>query len=525
MLIRAEDLPRDVDQLIRIVLAQAAEIEKYETALKTVQAMVFGARSERGAVILENQLSLGLGDGVEIPPADEEVVGPKAGAAGAAKTCAPRAKARRNRGFLPKHLERVERTLEPETAVCSCCNGALHKIGEDVSEALDVIPAILRVLRTIRPRYGCRACEGAPVQAPAEERVMDGGMATTAMIVSIAVWKFAWHMPLSRQAKMLAGQGVTLDRATLGKWMKRLAWWLEPLYRRQMAVMHAFPRLFCDETRMPVRRDDSKTCHVGQFWTHATDDRPWGGPAPPAVAYVYAEGRGHKEIKAQLADFSGLLQVDGYAGYNGLAVAGRRAGPIQLAFCLAHARRKFVELYKVTKSPFAAEVIGKLAEVYAIEDQSRGNSADHRRRVREAQTAPLMADLKTMLEAALAKVSKTSAAAKAIRYSLGHWKGLTLFLEDGRLEVDSNTVERTIRPIALGRRNHMFAGDDGGAETWAILASLLQTARLNDLDPSAYLLDVVEKIVTGKVKVTKLDRLLAWNWKAERAPQDQAMAA
>jgi len=524
MLLRPEDLPRDVDQLIKIVLAQAVEIEKYQVALKTVQTLVFGARSERGSAVLENQLSLGLGDGDVPPPANDAEAG-EAKAPSPAKTGAPRGNARRNRGFLPKHLERVDKTIEPETTVCPCCNGALHKIGEDVSEALDVIPAILRVLRTIRPRYGCRSCETAVIQAPAEGRVMDGGMATTAMIVSIAVWKFAWHMPLNRQVKMLAGQGVALDRATLSKWMKRLAWWLAPLYRRQMAVMHTFPRLFCDETRMPVRREDKKTCHIGQFWTHATDDRPWCGPAPAAVAYVYAEGRGHKEIKAQLADFTGLLQVDAYAGYNGLTVEGRRAGPIQLAFCLAHARRKFVDLYKVTQSAFAAEVIRKLAEVYAIEDQIRGKSAAHRRQVRQSDTAPLMASLKLRLEEGLATVSKTSATAKAIRYSLGHWKGLTLFLEDGRLEVDSNTVERTIRPIALGRRNQLFAGDDGGAETWAILASLLQTARLNDLDPSLYLLDVVEKIVSGKVKATELDRLLAWNWKAERAAQEKAMAA
>jgi hypothetical protein len=359
---------------------------------------------------------------------------------------------------------------------------------------------------------------------------MDGGMATTAMIVSIAVWKFAWHMPLSRQVKMLAGQGVVLDRATLSKWMKRLAWWLLPLYRRQMAVMHSFPKLHCDETRMPVRRDDKKTCHIGQFWTHATDDRPWGGPAPPAVLFVYAEGRGHKEIKEQLADFAGILQVDAYGGYNGLTVEGRVVGPIKLAFCLAHARRKFVDLYKVTQSAFAAEVIRKLAEVYAIEDQIRGKSAAHRQKVRQAETAPLMAGLKRKLEEGLAAVSKQSSTAKAIRYSLSHWSGLTLFLEDGRLEVDNNTVERAIRPIALGRKNHLFAGDDGGAETWAILASLLQTARLNDLDPSVYFQDVVEKIVSGKVKATDLDRLLAWNWKAERAaqdtaPQDGALAA
>jgi len=521
MLLRREDLPRDVDLLLDMVLAQAVEIEKYQLALKVVQALNLGARSERGSVLLEGQLHLDLGDGVAAPPppaANDET--PPVGQARP-----PRAKARRNIGFLPKHLDRVDNVLEPEGGACPCCNGALHKIGEDVSEALDVVPAVVRVLRTIRPRYGCRACSGAVVQSPAPARVMDGGMATTALIVSIAVWRFAWHMPLSRQVTMLKGQGVDLDRATLCKWMKRLAWWLTPLYQRQMAVMHTFPKLHCDETRMPVRRKDKRTCHVGQFWTHAADDRPWGGPAPPGVVFVYAAGRGHKEIKAQLCDFSGLLQVDGYKGYNRLTVRGRKPGPIELAYCLAHARRKFTDLYKATPSTFLAEVIRLLGEVYAIEGQIRGTDADNRRSVRQSQTAPLMAALKLKLEGGLAQVSQKSAMAKAIRYSLAHWNGLTLFLEDGRLEADNNTVERQIRPIALGRRNSLFAGDDGGAETWAILASLMQTAKLNGLDPHTYLVDVVEQIVSGSVKTHDLDRLLAWNWAAVRAPERLPLAA
>jgi transposase len=307
--------------------------------------------------------------------------------------------------------------------------------------------------------------------------------------------------------------------------MKRLAWWLTPLYQRQMEVMHTFPKLHCDETRMPVRREDKKTCHMGQFWTHATDDRPWLGPAPPAVVFVYAAGRGHKEIRAQLADFSGLVQVDGYQGYNRLEARERNPGPNQLAYCLAHARRKFTDLYKAAPSTFLEEVIRTIAEIYIIEGRVRGTSADNRRAARQAQTAPLMAALRLKLEEGLGQVSRKSGMAKAIRYSLSHWGGLTLFLEDGRLEVDNNTVERQIRPIALGRRNSLFAGDDGGAETWAILASLLQTAKLNGLDPHTYLVDVVEQIVSGAVKTHELDRLLAWEWKAARADQDLALAA
>jgi hypothetical protein len=254
------------------------------------------------------------------------------------------------------------------------------------------------------------------------------------------------------------------------------------------------------------------------------DDRPWGGPAAPAVVYVFAQGRGLKEIRAQLAGYQGLLQVDGYAAYKGLAKPGRTPGPIQLAFCLAHARRKIMDVYKITRSAFAAEVIGVFGQIYAIEAQIRGRSAEERAAVRAAQTAPIMAELKRRLEDELAGLSSKSKLAKAIRYNLAHWAGLTRFLSDGRLEPDTNTVERTMRPIALGRRNYLFAGDEGGAETWAILASLLMTARLNDIDPLVWLSDVLEQIVSGRAKANDLRRLLAWNWKADRA-EHLAMAA
>jgi transposase len=362
------------------------------------------------------------------------------------------------------------------------------------------------------------------VQAPAKPRLFDGGMASTALVSNVVVWKYAWHMPLNRQAQMLAGQGVNLDRSTLARWVKRSAWWLSGLYRRQIEVIHSYPRLFCDETRMPVRKTGRRRTHTAQFWAHAIDDRPWNGPAPPAVAYVFAQGRAHREIKQQLADYQGLLQVDGYGGYKGLAKPGRPTGPIVLAFCLAHCRRKFTDVYKTTQSAFAQKVIERLGEVYAIEAQLRGTSAAHRLGARQAMSAPLMAALKVELQDALAQISAKSTLAKAIRYALAHWSGLTRFLDDGRLEVDNNTVERSMRPIALGRRNSLFAGNDGGAESWAILASLLNTAKLNGLDPFTYLDDVLERIVSGQVKNHELDQLLAWNWKAARshAPVDLA---
>jgi len=254
------------------------------------------------------------------------------------------------------------------------------------------------------------------------------------------------------------------------------------------------------------------------------DDRPWNGPAAPAVIYVFAQGRGHKEISAQLADYHGVLQVDGYGGYKRLAKPGRKPGPITLAFCLAHARRKFVDVHKVTKSAFTAEMIGMIGWVYAIEAQIRGQNAEDRASHRRERTVSIMRELKQRLEDELPALSSKSALAKAIRYILAHWTGLTRFLHDGRLEPDTNTVERAMRPVALGRRNYLYAGDDGGAETWAILASLLMTARLNDIDPLVWLSDVLERIVSGQVKAHELHRLLAWKWKTERATKIAAAA-
>jgi transposase len=305
-----ENLPRDADLLIAMVVAQAVEIKALQTALKTRKALIFGSRSEKMAVILDAQLALSLDDlctDVPITAANDDKVSPVV-------ALHRRKKAHRNLGHLPKHLLRIEEVIEPAVTTCPCCAGILHKIGEDVAEALDAVPAVLRVLRTIRPKYACRACADAIVQAPAKARLIDGGMATTALMANVAVWKFAWHMPLSRQVQMLAGQGISLDRSTLSKWIKRTAWWLSGLYQRQIEIIHTYPRLFCDETRMPVRRAERRRTHTGQFWTHVIDDRPWSGPAPPAVAYIYAEGRGHREIRQQLARYQGLLQVDGYAG-------------------------------------------------------------------------------------------------------------------------------------------------------------------------------------------------------------------
>src|SRR6202166_5023898 len=521
MAIRPEALPTDAAALTEMVLALDAENEKLRVAMQTLKEMIFGKRSERIAVLVAEQLALELDDletGVTPPlPANDD--------APATKTPRkPRKKAKRNIGALPKHLPRCEQVLEPDTMACPCCAGGLHKIGEDVNEVLDVIPAILRVLRMIRPKYACRGCEGAVVQAKALPRLVENSMASTALVTHVVVSKFAWYSTLYRQVQILAGQGLHLDRATLAGWVKRTAWWLKGLYELQLRTIHAAPLFFCDETRMPVLdpgRGRTKTC---QFWAHAVDDRPWSGPSPPAVAYVVADGRGKGKIAAQLVDYAGILQVDGYVAYKSLAKDVREAGAIRLAFCLAHARRRFVKVYKTTKSPFAQEVIERIAAIYAIEERVRGTSAEIRSAARKNETGPLMAELKMRLTEVLKDISSKSPLAEAINYTLGHWDGLTVFLTDGRVEVDTNTVERSMRPIALGRKNSLFSGSEGGAESWAILASLLNTAKLNGLDPQTYLCDVLERIVSGRTKNHQLHDVWAWNWKAAREAAGRAAA-
>jgi len=493
-----------------MVLAFDGENDDLRAEIATLKGLIFGARSERSAIVCAEQLALDLERAAAPPPAnDDEPVSdaekPK------------RRKARRNIGALPAHLPRVERVIEPASTLCPCCTGPMHRIGEETSEALDRVPAWLRVLRTIRPKYACRACEGPIVQAPAPARLVEGGMATTALIAHIAAAKYAWQSTLYRQTQILAGQGVVVDRQTLARWMGSSAWMVRGLYDLQLKTMHRFDRLFCDETPMRVLDPGRGRTRICQFWAHATDDRAWKGPAPPAVAYVFAGGRGKKEIVAQLAGFGGVLQVDGYAAYVSLAGDAKMSGRIRLAYCLVHARRNFVKLHKTTKSPFASEVIARIAAVYAIEERIRGLDAADRRAVRQAETKPLMEALKARLIAVKDGISLQSRLIKAIDYMLERWEGLTAFLDDGRLEPDTNTVERSIRPIAIGKKNSLFAGDEGGGETWAILSSLLNTAKLNGLDPEAWLTDVLERMVSGRTTNDRLHELLAWNWKPETA--------
>jgi transposase len=414
---------------------------------------------------------------------------------------------------LPPHLPRIETIVDIEDKICPCCKSELHRIGEDVSEKLDIIPAQFRVLVVRRPKYACRACEDVVVQSPAPARLIEGGLPTEATVAHVLVSKYADHLPLYRQAQIYERQGVRIDRSTLADWVGRAAWHLRPVHERILAHLRSSTKLFADETTAPVLDPGRGRTKTGQLWAYARDDRPWGGADPPAVAYVYAPDRKAMRPIAHLAGFKGILQVDGYAGYRPLA----EKGDVQLAFCWSHVRRRFYELAVGGPAPIASEALERIAALYAIEKDIRGRSANERRSVRQARTRPLIADLEPWLREKLALISQKSKLAEAIRYALSRWEGLTRFLDDGRVEIDSNTVERSIRPIALNRKNALFAGSDGGGENWAIIASLIETCKLCGVDPQAYLANALIRIVNGHLN-SQIDELLPWAYARQAEP-------
>jgi transposase len=490
--------------------AAQAEIEKLRLLIRQLQRGQFGRRSER---LDPNQLQLGLEDleqAVAAAEAAQEEV-----AARSSTPRPPRAARRRNLGALPAHLPRVEVLVDVEDKSCPCCGGAMHPIGEDTSEMLDLVPAQLRVKVIRRPRYGCRACGEAVVQASAPERPITGGMATEALLAHVLVAKYADFLPLYRQSQIFARQGIELDRSTLCDWVGRACWWLEPLWRLLRRHIMSSTRIFADDTLLPVLDPGRGRTKTGRLWGYAIDDRPWCGRTPPAVVYLYAEDRKGEHPATHLAGFTGILQVDGYSGFKRL-LEDRPAGEIRLAFCWAHCRRRFYEIHQATGSPLAEEALRRIGELYAIEAEIRSRPPDERRATRQERSQPIVEALHAWFTAQLERVSGKSALAEAIRYALRHWQGLVLFLEDGRLELDNNTVERAIRPIALGRKNALFAGSDSGARHWAIVASLMATAKLNGVEPLAWLTDAFERMVTGRTKAHELEQLLPWNWKTER---------
>ena len=481
-----------------MLLEERAESERLRQIIKALQRHRFGRRAES---LPEDQLLLGLEEAEQVEAAGHAHVEEAAPAEKTART----AKRRVNRGALPAHLPRVETIVDVASLVCPCCAGTLHRIGEDVSERLDIVPAQVRVLVIRRPKYACRACEDAVMQAPAPARLIEGGLPTDGTVAQVLVSKYADHLPLYRQAQIYARQGLTLDRSTLADWVGRAAFLLRPVHERLLAKLKASPKLFADETTAPVLDPGRGRTKTGQLWAYARDDRPWGGTDPPGVAYVYAPDRTADRPTVHLTGFRGVLQVDGYEAYKVLA----RRGEVQLAFCWSHVRRQFYELASGGAAPIATEALSRIAALYRIEAEIRGRSAEERRSVRQARSRPLVEAMEPWLREKLSLVSQKSKLAQAIRYALTRWAGLTLFLDDGRVELDTNVVERAIRPLALNRKNALFAGSDGGAEHWAVIASLVETCKLNGVEPQTYLADVISRIVDGHPQ-SRLDELLPW---------------
>ena len=499
------DLPDDVDELRALVLEQArqidalkaahAEVERLQAIIEAFQRHRFGRRSEQ---LDDDQLNLALED-VEIARARAETA--LEDSKGRCRSDRPR---KVNRGALPAHLERIERTVGVEDKACPCCGGPLHQIGEDVSERLDVVPTTFRVLVTRRPRYGCRSCESAVVQAPAPAHLVEGGIPTEALIAQVLVSKYADHLPLYRQAQIYARQGIQLDRSTLADWVGRAAWYLRPLRDHILGELTRSQRLFADETTAPVLDPGRGRTKTGQLWAYARDDRPWGGTDPPIVAYVYAADRKAERPETHLDGFTGILQVDGYGAYAALA---RRRQQIQLAFCWAHARRKFYELAQ--GSPVATEVLRRIATLYAIEEEARGSSAAQRRAIRAERSRAIVDDLHRYLDTKLRQVSAKSKLGEAIRYALTRWDGLSRFIDDGRVDLDSNTVERSIRPVALNRKNALFAGSDDGGDNWAVIATLIECCKLNGVNPHDWLTGTLTRLAEGH-PANRITELMPW---------------
>lgn len=346
------------------------------------------------------------------------------------------------------------------------------------------------------------------MQAAAPERVIAGGLATPALLAHVLISKYCDHLPLYRQSQIFARHDVDLCRSTLAGWVGGACWWLEALHGRLCKNVFASDHLFADDTPIPVLDPGRGRTKTARLWVYARDQRPWGGPEPPAAIYLFAPDRKAERPVAHLADFRGILHVDGYVGFEQLA---DKEG-ITLAACWSHARRKFYDVAEATGSAVAADALRRIGELYAIEARIRGQSPADRLAERRTFSKPIAAALNVWLDAQLRVVSGRSTLAEAIRYALSRWHGLTRFLHEGRVELDTNPVERAIRPVALGRKNHLFAGSDGGGHRWAVVCSLIATCKLNGVEPYAYLRDVLQRMIDGH-PVNRIDELLPWSRK------------
>lgn len=500
------DLPDDVDSL-RALLAESrlenhrlrstlvyrdAQIEKLLLQLARLKRMQFGAKSEKLDREIE-QLEL-LIEELQTP----STVPPRAPAAEAAAE-----KAIPVRRPLPAHLPR-ESVVHAPAAACPRCGGALRAIGEDVSEMLDYVPAHWKVIRHVRPKCACDACQRI-VQAEAPSRPIPRGIAAPGLLAHVLVSKYCDSLPLHRQSEIYARDGIEIERSTLADWVGGSAALLAPLIERLGAYVMSATKLHADDTPVPVLSPGKGQTKTGRLWTYVRDDRPAGSTLPPAVFFQYTPDRKGEHPRQHLTSFTGTLQADGYAGFHHLYETGR----IREAACWAHVRRKFFDIHQSNQSPIAKAALDRIAALYVIEKDIRGQPPDVRQQRRQSRAGPLLTELKDWLTATLTTLSAKSELAVAIRYATSRWPALTRYCDDGNLEIDNNAAERALRVVALGRKNYLFCGADAGGERAAAIYSLIGTAKLNGLNPEAYLRDVIGRIADHPAN--RLDELLPWN--------------
>ena len=534
-------LPDDIEALKAALIVAQAEAAAARAQRSADQALIahlklqieklnrerFGQRSERTARLID-QLELQLEE-LEASATEDELAAERA----AAKTTTVTAFTRKrpSRKPFPEHLPR-ERVIEPAPTACLCCGSErLRKLGEDVTETLEVIPRQWKVIQHVREKFTCRDCEKIS-QAPAPFHVIPRGWAGPSLLAMILFEKFGQHQPLNRQAERYAREGVPLSLSTLADQVGAGCAVLEPLIRRIEAHVFAAERLHGDDTTVPVLAK-GKT-DTGRCWVYVRDDRPFGGPAPPAAMFYYSRDRAGEHPRAHLASYAGLFQADAYGGYGKVYEPDRKPGAVLEAACWVHARRPFFVMADLAEnarrkaqgktsaviSPLALEAVRRIDALFEIERAINGQSADQRKAVRQEQSAPLVADLAAWMRTERAKLSRGNDIAKAIDYMLKRWTAFTRFLDDGRVCLSNNAAERALRGIALGRKSWLFAGSDRGGRRAAAMYSLIVTAKMNDVDPQAWLADVLARIADHPAN--RLDELLPWQWRPVRVTNDQA---
>jgi transposase len=455
----------------RATLAERnAEVEKLQLFLSALKRQRFGRSSEK---CHPDQLALSL-EAIE-----EQIAALQAKSDPLPSAASTDTEKKPGRRPLPGHLPREERRHEPAGCVCPDCGGKLHVIGEDTSEVLDYVPARFKVIRHVRPRFACRACESI-TQVPMPSLPIERGRPGPGLLAHVLVAKYADHTPLYRQSAIYAREGVELDRSTLADWVGRASWLLQPLGERLAAHVFAGVKIHADDTPVPVLDPGRGRTKKGRLWVYVRDDRPCGDPTPPAAVFFYSPDRKGERPADHLAHFSGFLQADAYPGFD--ALYGERITEIA---CWSHARRKIFDAHESTKSPIAADALQKIGELYKIEKALRGRPPDRRRDVRQEAAKPRLIALRVWFEAQIAKLPPKGGLAQAIRYALSNWTALTRYADDGRLEIDNNRAENTLRGVALGRKNWLFAGSDSGGTRAAAIYSLIETCKLNGVDPFA----------------------------------------